>query len=204
MPNLSAFPDSPRLSSRRATATRCLTVSVFCAMLSSCILPYPHTWDRSRGIRGMIVDAKTGKPLQGAKIQVMGKGPDDHPRCIPLKPSAISGPDGRFELKRSLRMGWTYEFAPCHGGGPSHGYFYRDYLVSREGYGQVMFDTGSSVDESGWKGGTHLLNMDRIPLPPGPSTMVTEYRRSKSQLKENPLKTLPAPSSLTRSSPEPQ
>jgi hypothetical protein len=59
------------------------------AMLTGCIIPYPHRTLRSAEIVGRILDARTHSPIQGAKIIL-----SEHPEV-----SCTSDSTGHFRLK---------------------------------------------------------------------------------------------------------
>lgn len=59
------------------------------ALLTGCVIPYPHTIERSWEICGRSLDARTHAPIQGAKIFLTA-----HPEI-----SCISDAEGRFRLK---------------------------------------------------------------------------------------------------------
>jgi hypothetical protein len=59
------------------------------ALLSGCILPYPHTTERSAEVRGRVLDARTVAPIQGAKVFL-----SEHPTV-----SCTSDATGQFRLR---------------------------------------------------------------------------------------------------------
>jgi hypothetical protein len=59
------------------------------ALLSGCILPYPHTTERSAEVRGRVLDARTDASVQGAKVFL-----SEHPTV-----SCTSDITGHFRLR---------------------------------------------------------------------------------------------------------
>jgi hypothetical protein len=120
-------------------------VAVFAILLCGCAIPYPHTSLRSFGITGRVVDAETGLPIAGARIQ-----PSDYlrrsnsvPTIIPdltTTPVSVSEVEGRFKLPRTKNMRWTKTvLAPCYVG-VSDGRRYSLYIVTKPGYIPVEFN----------------------------------------------------------------
>jgi hypothetical protein len=119
--------------------------AVFAILLSGCAIPYPHTSDRSFGITGRVVDAETGLPIAGARIQPLDylRRSNSVPAIVPdlaTTPVTVSEVDGRFNLPRTKNMRWTKTvLAPCYVG-VTDGRRYSLYIVTRPGYIPVDFD----------------------------------------------------------------
>ena len=120
-----------------------VAAAVFAILLPGCAVPCPHTSVRSFGITGRVVDATTGLPIAGARIQPLDyiRRTNSVPAIIPdltTTPVAVSEVDGRFELPRTRNMLWTKTvLAPCYVG-VTDGKKYSLYIVTKPGY--VPFD----------------------------------------------------------------
>jgi len=112
---------------------------VFANLFSGCVIPCPHTSARSSEITGRVVDANTGLPITGAKIQPLDyiRSSNSVPAIIPdlnTTPVAVSEVDGCFKLPRTKNMRWTKTvLAPCYVG-VTDGKYYSLYIVTKPGY----------------------------------------------------------------------
>src|SRR5258707_1556019 len=117
--------------------------AVFLVALFGCAVPYPHTNIRSLGVAGRIVDAKTGFPIAGARIQPLDylRRSNSVPVIMPdltTTPVSVSDVNGRFKLPRSSNMLWTKTIlAPCYSG-VTEGEHYYYCIVTKAGYVPVQ------------------------------------------------------------------
>lgn len=150
--------------------------------LAGCVVPCPHTTVRSDAISGRVIDAATGLPIGGAKVQPM-KDRYTHARLghpaelnpEPATPVAITDGAGEFKLKRTVNMHWTtVVLAPCYGSVHEGGDSFFLYLVTKEGYVPAaisVFDMKHVKDK---------YNAADIPLQPGNSTAPQRIRRPRT------------------------
>lgn len=121
------------------------SAAVLAILLCGCSIPYPHKTIRSFRITGRVVDAETGLPIAGARIQPLDylRRSNSIPATIPdltTTPVAVSDVDGCFKLPRTKNMRWTKTvLAPCYVG-VSDGRRYSLYIVTKPGYVPVDFD----------------------------------------------------------------
>jgi hypothetical protein len=121
--------------------------AVFAILLSGCVIPCPHTSVRSFEITGRVVDARTGLPITGARIQPLDyiRRSNSVPAIIPdlaTTPVAVSEVDGHFKLPRTKNMLWTKTvLAPCYVG-VTDGKRYSLYIVTKPGYVPVDLSPG--------------------------------------------------------------
>ena len=135
-------------------------ILVLC-LLAGC-LPVPHTSQRSPEFRGTVVDARTKKPVQGAKIVL-----SEDPRI-----SCTSDATGAFRLKATRNHHWGYNILPTHESWqdlPAGRHYYEDAVtISHPSY--VTYKKDKADDYIIIEGGIILLEGTILLEPKPPNT----------------------------------
>jgi hypothetical protein len=125
----------------RLNFARLLVPSGCAILLGGCIaVPLPHYTRSSPNVSGRVIDAKTGAPIEGARVEWVRQeggarryawgGGDRHPG-----PVTMTGTDGRFGggTRLNLHLFW-YANVSFQFHWPTGSYWHGDLEVTREGY----------------------------------------------------------------------
>lgn len=114
-----------KLTSKLLTRAACTATL---ALLSGCIIPYPHTSERSSEVSGTVLDARTRAPIKGAEvIQSQDPGP-----ALGKTRRRTTDEAGRFRFRASHNF--HLATAGPEGADLPHGYEYESLTVLHPGY----------------------------------------------------------------------
>jgi hypothetical protein len=108
------------------------------ALLSGCVvLPIPHTSPAGYDYHGQVVDARTRRPLAGAKVRM-----DDRPRS-----SVVTEADGKFAVSAGSHFHLLYYANPSWSAGIPPGLTYsKVLLIEKPGYRSFRWDPHSGAN----------------------------------------------------------
>lgn len=138
----------------------CLSAAV---LLSGCVFfpyPIPHTQKRSPIVTGQVVDAKTGRPIEGATVQLTTdnnpKPPYGHSSHAPLGEPQTTSADGQFYFPTKRNFHLIYILHPRTPIGiPRQPTWDEGVRISKPGYRPAFEEWSNSVS---WRWG----NADQI------------------------------------------
>src|SRR5687767_906171 len=151
--------------------------------LTGCIvLPVPHVTKKSPRVDGRVVDAESGKPVDGAVVQLTTVGAWDTDKRV-MGTSTTTGADGSFHLRTryNFHLGlyanpsWALHWPP--------GSYWRGALsVVREGYARLSFGYPERWRDTNaiHVGDLKLVRTEHSGPPPNKSLPPTPGRRGGS------------------------
>jgi len=129
-----------------------LLLPVAClAVLSSCVLPYPHRNYDQEGLSGIVIQTRTKQPVMGATIRAEYgfAGVQTHAGVQTYSDTARSGSDGRFKIDSSYTQHWAIFLSPISMSllptrvGPQINRLVRQVTISRPGYQTTTYERPS-------------------------------------------------------------
>jgi len=112
-------------------AVNCCAASVTAAIFTGCVvLPLPHATPGGRDFKGQVIDARTARPVAGAKVTI-----EKRP-----KSAVLTGTDGRFAVSSGSNFHLIYYANPSWSLSLPTGVYKQVLLIEKSGYDPLRLD----------------------------------------------------------------